>query len=395
MWNEMLAANCIRASSKASIRRSEVASARVVGRGLHLARVRRPMPAATIRPMIRYLVDASATASHTFAVELRIDRPAAEQRLSLPVWIPGSYLVREFARHLSALGAEQAGRPVPLEQVDKATWVARCSGAGELVLRYRVYAFDLSVRAAFLDAERGFFNGTGLCLRVEGREGEPHRLALAGLAPGWQVATTLRREPGGAAHDFVAADYDELVDHPVELGRFWRGSFTADGIAHEFVVAGALPDFDGETPARRHEAHLRDRDRVLARRGRQGAVRPLPVPAQRRRRGPRRARASRQHGPGRSPRAATCPRRAPRRQRARARRGLHRPARPDLARVLPCLERQAAEAARLRPARLRARELHPAALVLRRLHLVLRRPAAAAQRPDRRGPLPAARSPRR
>ena len=79
------------------------------------------MPAATIVAMIRYLVDASATASHTFAVELRIPRPAREQRLSLPVWIPGSYLVREFARHLSALAAEQAGRPVPLEQVDKAT----------------------------------------------------------------------------------------------------------------------------------------------------------------------------------------------------------------------------------------------------------------------------------
>ena len=81
----------------------------------------------------------------------------------------------------------------------------------------------------------------------------------------WQVATTLASQPGGAAHEFVAADYDELVDHPVELGRFWRGSFTAAGIAHEFVVAGALPDFDGETPGRRQQAHLRDRDRVLAR----------------------------------------------------------------------------------------------------------------------------------
>ena len=196
--------------------------------------------------MIRYLVDAAATASHTFAVELRIARPAREQRLSLPVWIPGSYLVREFARHLSALVAEQDGRPVPVEQVDKATWIARSSSDAELVLRYRVYAFDTSVRAAFLDADRGFFNGTGLCLRVEGREAEAHRLALAGLAAGWQVATALAPEAGGAAHAFVAADYDELVDHPVELGRFWRGSFTAAGVGHEFIVAGALPDFDGE-----------------------------------------------------------------------------------------------------------------------------------------------------
>ena len=197
--------------------------------------------------MIRYLVDASASSSHSFAVELRIDRPAPEQRLSLPVWIPGSYLVREFARHLSALTAEQAGRPVPIEQLDKASWIARPTGDAELVLRYRVYAFDVSVRAAFLDADRGFFNGTGVCLRVEGREAEPHRLALAGLAPGWEVATTLAPEPGGAAHAFVAPDYDELVDHPVELGRFWRGAFVAASIPHEFVVAGALPDLDGET----------------------------------------------------------------------------------------------------------------------------------------------------
>ena len=197
--------------------------------------------------MIRYLVDASARASHSFAIELRIDRPAAAQRVSLPVWIPGSYLVREFARHLSALTAEQAGRPVPLEQVDKATWIAHASGDAELVLRYLVYAFDVSVRAAFLDADRGFFNGTGVCLRVEGREDEPHALSLAGLAPGWQVATTLAPAAGGAANAFVAADYDELVDHPVELGRFWRGRFAAAGIEHAFVVAGALPDFDGET----------------------------------------------------------------------------------------------------------------------------------------------------
>ena len=146
------------------------------------------MPAATIPRMIRYLVDASSTASHSFAVKLRIDRPAAEQRLSLPVWIPGSYLVREFARHLSALVAEQAGEPVPLEQLDKATWIVRCRGSAELVLRYRVYAFDLSVRAAFLDASRGFFNGTGLCLRVEGKEGEPHALALRSLPVGWDLS---------------------------------------------------------------------------------------------------------------------------------------------------------------------------------------------------------------
>jgi predicted metalloprotease with PDZ domain len=196
--------------------------------------------------MIRYVVDVGATNRHTFAVELRIERPDSAQRLSLPAWIPGSYLVREFARHLSALTAEQGGAALPLEQLDKATWLARAAAGIPLVVRYQVYAFDTSVRAAFLDASRGFFNGTGVCLRVKGREGEPHALALRGLPAGWDVATTLEPRPGAGAREFVAADYDALVDHPVELGRFWRGRFDAAGVPHEFVVAGAFPDFDGE-----------------------------------------------------------------------------------------------------------------------------------------------------
>jgi predicted metalloprotease with PDZ domain len=196
--------------------------------------------------MIHYVIDASATPSHTFAVTLTVPRPAAEQRLSLPVWIPGSYLVREFARHVSGVAAEQGGRTVPIRQLGKASWVAPCEGQADLVVRYRVYAFDVSVRAAFLDVARGFFNGTSVCLRVEGRECEAQLLALAGLPAGWQVATTLAPAGQAGGHEFVASDYDELVDHPVELGRFWRGRFLAAGVAHEFVLAGALPDFDGE-----------------------------------------------------------------------------------------------------------------------------------------------------
>jgi predicted metalloprotease with PDZ domain len=99
------------------------------------------------------------------------------------------------------------------------------------------------VRAAFLDAARGFFNGTSLCLRVEGREAEAHGLRLAGLPRGWQVATSM---PGDAKRGYRAADYDELVDHPFELGPFWRGNFDLAGVPHELVVAGAWPGFDGQ-----------------------------------------------------------------------------------------------------------------------------------------------------
>jgi predicted metalloprotease with PDZ domain len=197
---------------------------------------------------ITYRIDVEDAHAHLFRVTLRVPRPAAEQRLSLPVWIPGSYLVREFARHLSGLKAEQGGQPVPLRQIDKASWVASCSGRGELTVSVLVYAFDTSVRCAFLDANRGFFNGTGLCLRVEGREAEPHRVQIGTLPRGWQVATAmgaLKVEASGRG-TYESAGYDELVDHPFELGTFWRGRFEAHGVPHEFVVAGALPDFDGE-----------------------------------------------------------------------------------------------------------------------------------------------------
>jgi predicted metalloprotease with PDZ domain len=189
---------------------------------------------------LQYHVELDDPRAHHFAVTLTVPDAADGLCVSLPVWIPGSYLVREFARHLSALRAEQDGQPVPVEQLDKARWRVRSGRPGPLTLRWRVYAFDRSVRAAFLDGERGFFNGTSLFLRVEGQEARPHAVSLGPLPEGWEVAPALRPAPGATHH------FDELVDHPVELGRFWRGRFEAGGVPHEFVVTGAWPGFDGE-----------------------------------------------------------------------------------------------------------------------------------------------------
>ena len=198
--------------------------------------------------MLSYRIEIADAHAHLFRVSLNVPQPAAEQRLSMPVWIPGSYLVREFGRHLSRIEASQGARSLPVEQIDKASWMVRCTGRGALRVSCLVYAFDTSVRAAFLDANRGFFNGTGVFLRVEGREAEPHRVELRTLPRGWRVATALPAIDVDAAGKgrYEAADYDELVDHPVELGRFWRGRFEACGVAHEFTVAAALPDFDGD-----------------------------------------------------------------------------------------------------------------------------------------------------
>jgi len=203
----------------------------------------------TDTPAVCYQVAVQSTQSHLFAITLTVAQPAARQRVRLPVWIPGSYLVREFAQHLQHLRALQGGEPVPLKQLDKNTWQAESDPALPLTLTYEVYAFDASVRTTFLDGTRGFFNATSLCLRVIGQEDTPQQLEIApqNLPAGWQVATGLTPQQVDAAGfgTYLAADYDELADCPVELGTFWSGTFNARGIAHRFVVSGAGGCFDG------------------------------------------------------------------------------------------------------------------------------------------------------
>ncbi len=199
----------------------------------------------TARPTIHYRIAVADPHAHRFEVTLTVPAPDPRQVLSLPVWIPGSYLVREFSRHLGAVTARQGTREVPVSQTAKNRWEFDCAGRGALVISYAVYAFDTSVRAAFLDAGRGFFNATSLCLRAHGKDDLPHRVELSGLPSDWDIATAMAPVEG-APGQFEAADYDELADHPFELGTFWRGEFVAGGVPHEFVVAGALPIFDGE-----------------------------------------------------------------------------------------------------------------------------------------------------
>jgi hypothetical protein len=194
-------------------------------------------------------VEAHNLHAHLFDVTLTIAEPQARQRVSLPVWIPGSYLVREFSKQLQQLTAQQGKTRLAAQQLDKCTWQIDGKLGKPLVLRYQVYAHDNSVRTAWLDAERGFFNASSLCLMVEGQTATAHLLELVApaKAKNWSVATglaALKINTSGWG-TYSAANYDELADCPVELGTFWSGTFTACGVPHRFVVAGALPGFDG------------------------------------------------------------------------------------------------------------------------------------------------------
>lgn len=193
---------------------------------------------------VHYTVVPSNPAGHLFTVTLRIDAPDPDgQVLSLPAWIPGSYLVRDFAMHIVHLAASADGRAVGSRKTDKQTWkLDPCDGPVKVT--YDVYAWDLSVRKAHLDQTHGYFNGTSVFLEVQGQSDSPHGVTL--VAPSdpacaeWRVATTLPRKRGGklAFGDFEAPDYDALIDHPVEMGTFEYSSFEANGIEHGVAITG-------------------------------------------------------------------------------------------------------------------------------------------------------------
>ncbi len=202
----------------------------------------------TSTPGIAYRVEAANLHAHLYRITLTVHRPAFGQRLMLPVWIPGSYLVREFSRHVQGLHARQRDREIALTQLDKHRWEAACEPGDPLEITCEVYAFDASVRTAWLDPDRGFFNATSLCLMVEGQDHVRHELQVVrpDACDLWKVATGLTPcevDPDGFG-TYQAASYDELADCPVEMGAFWSGMFRLRGVAHRFVVSGAPASFD-------------------------------------------------------------------------------------------------------------------------------------------------------
>lgn len=193
---------------------------------------------------IEYLVYPADPAGHYFDVTLKISVPATQgQVLALPAWIPGSYMVRDFARNLVLIHATSDGMPVELQKLDKQTWRA-APVSSALTLAYRVYAWDLSVRAAHLDQNRGYFNGPSVFLRVVGKEDQPSAVTLlrpaAGCGANWRVATTL--SPWSTDQDgfgrYLAPDYETLIDHPVEMSDWTEIEFSVAGVPHAMVITG-------------------------------------------------------------------------------------------------------------------------------------------------------------
>jgi len=172
--------------------------------------------------------------THRFEVTIRVRGVEGPLRFRMPAWTPGSYVVREFARHVEDVSAmTPLGERAPVTKADKACWTATAADGG-LDLHYQVYAHDLTVRTSHLDASHGYFNGANVFFRVEGHEQGPIHLDVS--APdGWTVSAALPQRSQGC---YTVADFDELVDTPVECGPHKELQFTAGGIPHRWIFWG-------------------------------------------------------------------------------------------------------------------------------------------------------------
>lgn len=211
----------------------------------------------------RYTLHPENPGAHLFRVSLTLDNPGQEiLTLRLPDWIPGSYMIRDFARNIVEISAVCGGEPVPVTKTDKSSWQLQCpvrkkssdeleadsssaSDKSRLVVSYLVYAWELSVRAAHLDTLHGFFNGTSVFLFPVGGQGEPCEVDIkrpdGNGFNDWQVATAMQPHNIDAAGfgTYRTHDYDELIDHPVEMGTFERIKFDAVGVPHEVILTGS------------------------------------------------------------------------------------------------------------------------------------------------------------
>ncbi len=197
--------------------------------------------------LLRYRVAAARPAAHIFDVTL--DVPAAkrdELRLRLPAWIPGSYMVRDYARHVVTLTATDAdATSLVVQRASKSEWLIAAPGDGPIQVNLQVYGWDLSVRGSHLDQHHAYFNGACLFPEILGYTGSI-RVEIdrpAGLPANAWVATSMAAfqvdEQGFG--EYGVADYDELLDHPVEIAEQQSVAFSAAGLPHRFVVRGAPP----------------------------------------------------------------------------------------------------------------------------------------------------------
>ncbi|MGH9966460.1 MAG: M61 family metallopeptidase [Pyrinomonadaceae bacterium] len=193
-------------------------------------------------PEIAFTVSMSKPHTHMLEVEIHVKRGSsvqvpAEETLVMPVWTPGSYMIREFERHVQDFAAaDSSGRALEWEKTNKNSWRVITNGARDWRANYRVYANELSVRTNQLNSDHAFWNNAALLMYLEGYLNSPSTLQVLAPQP-WRVATGLPATPG-PKNTFRAENFDVLYDSPVEVSSFKTLSFDVKGVPHRIVVDG-------------------------------------------------------------------------------------------------------------------------------------------------------------
>lgn len=194
--------------------------------------------------MINYSIEIKNPKAHLIQVTCTIEKPDPNgQVFSLPTWLPGSYMIRDFAKHIVQITVKSETRRLTLKQINKSSWQAEVS-PGPLEVSYQVYAWELNPRGAHVDEEHAFFDGSRVFMRIHGFELEPCQVTLE---PGFyqknpliRVATAmpLKQVDDKGFGSYQVENYRALIDHPFEIGLFERVAFNANEIPHEIVVSG-------------------------------------------------------------------------------------------------------------------------------------------------------------
>jgi predicted metalloprotease with PDZ domain len=190
---------------------------------------------------IAFTVSMSKPHTHLLEVEMRIHEHGAtfvsEDVLVMPVWTPGSYMIREFARHVQDFAAaDAAGRPLEWEKINKNSWRVKTNNAREVRVTYRVYANELTVRTNELNSDHAFWNNAALLMYLERSLKHPTTLRI-NPAPGWKIATGLP-PVRGEKNTFSAENFDILYDSPVEVSDFKQLDFQVRGVKHRIAIDG-------------------------------------------------------------------------------------------------------------------------------------------------------------
>ena len=160
-------------------------------------------------------------------------------RLSLPAWTPGSYLIRDYVRQLEGLRVSQQGIPLELRRTSPSSWQVELQNLEPLEIHYQVVATELSVRTCHLTADHGFLALAAVAVQIEGERWHPHGLQLQ-LPEGWKPFVPLPEMGIGSkeADGWIAADFDQLIDTPIEVGPHGAHSFSVAGVPHRWVTWG-------------------------------------------------------------------------------------------------------------------------------------------------------------